>query len=205
MWGSLVAWSALRSMTCAVPPSRGWLWSAAPRQRSRPSRDTACAACGRSSTPATYTEIRSWCGLQFTSRNGVRETRSGDQNWNKFSKMVWLFYRRRGKKRCNFIGGRTRTRTLDPLIKRRVISSEDQRPFRQMVDPGCIGHTIDFSFVGMMRLSQRRYEGTSILARCKSPQRGVLQVIGSGFKSEVRYIACTHFEDAVFCYLRPAA
>src|SRR5262249_33591848 len=39
MWGSLVAWSALRSMTCAVPPSRGWLWSAAPRQRSRPSRD----------------------------------------------------------------------------------------------------------------------------------------------------------------------
>ena len=31
MWGSLVAWSALRSMACAVPPSRGWLWSAAPR------------------------------------------------------------------------------------------------------------------------------------------------------------------------------
>jgi hypothetical protein len=37
------------------------------------------------------------------------------------SKMVWLFYRRKGKKRCNFSGGRTRTRTLDPLIKSQLL------------------------------------------------------------------------------------
>jgi len=48
-------------------------------------------------------------------------------------------------------GGRTRTRTLDPLIKSRMISSENQRPFRQMFRPSCIGDTIDFPFVGMMR------------------------------------------------------
>jgi hypothetical protein len=39
---------------------------------------------------------------------------------------------------------------LDPLIKSRMISLEYQRPFRQMFHPSCVGHTIDFPFVGMM-------------------------------------------------------
>jgi hypothetical protein len=54
--------------------------------------------------------------------------------------------------------GRTRTQALEPLIKRRVISLEDQRPFRQMRHSSCIGHTIDFPFVGMIGLGQQRHE-----------------------------------------------
>lgn len=37
-----------------------------------------------------------------------------------------------------------------------MIPSEDQRPFRQIFHPSCIGHTIDFSFVGMNDLSPAR-------------------------------------------------
>ena len=39
-----------------------------------------------------------------------------------------------------------------------MISLEDQRPFRQMFHPSCIGDTIDFPFVGMIGLGQGRHE-----------------------------------------------
>ena len=37
-------------------------------------------------------------------------------------KMVQMFYLGRRQKRCDFNGGRTRTRTLDPLIKSYLIT-----------------------------------------------------------------------------------
>jgi hypothetical protein len=94
------------------------------------------------------------------------------------------------------IGGRTRTRTLDPLIKSRMISVEDQRPFRQMFHPSCIGHTIDFSFVGKMGLGQRKHEGTFVF-RLRYCHRD-FEPVGSGFESEVGYIASPTIADALF-------
>jgi hypothetical protein len=90
--------------------------------------------------------------------------------------MIWdVLLKKEAKALCNFNGGRTRTRTLDPLIKRRVISVEDQHPFRQMFHPSCIGHTIDFPFVGKMGLGQRRHEGRLSLGLYASCHRAVLK------------------------------
>jgi hypothetical protein len=49
------------------------------------------------------------------------------------------------------LGGRTRARTWDPLIKRLVFSASYQRPFRQARHLVCIERTKGFPFVGMAR------------------------------------------------------
>src|SRR5258708_36779894 len=61
-----------------------------------------------------------------------------------------------------YCGGRTRSRPLDPLIKSRMISLQDQRPLRQMFHPSCIADAIDLPLFGMMGLGQQRHERTSI-------------------------------------------
>jgi hypothetical protein len=48
-------------------------------------------------------------------------------------------------------GGRPRTRTLDPLIKSRMISQEDQTFVPTNVSSKLHWHTIDFPLVGMGR------------------------------------------------------